>query len=181
MAKQTLKQKNFKLTAARLVLFALSATLGIQAPASPPQQTPALGIILGEPTGISGKYFFNGHEAVDVALAFSLSDFFLLHADYLYHFTNAFGRKSTVAAQIQPYLGVGGVLFISTRSTRTEKKFFADSTSSSVGLGIRVPLGLEWSPVHSRLGVFAELAPGIGIVPSTFGFLQGGIGIRYYF
>ncbi|TLU81721.1 MAG: hypothetical protein FDX21_08965 [Chlorobium sp.] len=46
-----------------------------------------LGIIVGEPTGASMKYWVDNTTAIDAALAFSLSDNnpFQFHADYLMH------------------------------------------------------------------------------------------------
>ena len=49
------------------------------------------------------------------------------------------------------------------------------------GKEIRIPLGAEWNPRSAPIGVYAELAPGIGLAPGTFGFVEGGIGARFYF
>ena len=47
-----------------------------------------VGVILGEPTGLSGKYWISPERAFDVALAYSFLEdnkSFAFHADHLYH------------------------------------------------------------------------------------------------
>jgi hypothetical protein len=45
-----------------------------------------LGIMLGEPTGLSAKYWMNEKNAIAGGLAWSLShDYLYVHADYLIH------------------------------------------------------------------------------------------------
>ncbi len=47
-----------------------------------------LGVILGEPTGLSGKYWTSSTNAIDGGLAWSFrhAGFFHVHADYLWHY-----------------------------------------------------------------------------------------------
>jgi hypothetical protein len=153
-------------------------------PAHADRQGFGLGVILGEPTGFTGKYRYDARSALDFGLAWSFSSFFLIYGDYLYHFPSAFrGAREPFFQQLTPYIGGGGALFFDTASRRVgdrDAKYFTKD-GDSFGLGIRFVAGLEWSPPSIPLGVFLELAPGVGIVPSTFGFIQGGIGVRYYF
>ncbi|MGK5084134.1 DUF3996 domain-containing protein [Bdellovibrionota bacterium FG-1] len=139
-----------------------------------------LGVIIGEPSGLSAQYFFNPERALDGGLAYSFNSFIFIFSDYLFHFPGVFGHGPRVPRDLSPYLGVGGVLLASTTSNRKEGRYFTDQ-GSSVGLGIRLPFGLEWRPIRSPLEVFLEIAPGLGVIPSTFGFIEGGIGLRYYF
>ena len=143
----------------------------------------AVGIIFGEPTGFSGKFWQDSTHAIDIGLAFSFNSFFLTYADYLFHFPGAFGRSSEFVSQLNPYLGPGAVLFVSTASstfsTRDNRTYF--DRSNSIGLGVRFAAGIEWLAPKTPIGVFVEIAPGIGIIPGTFGFVQGGLGVRYYF
>lgn len=138
-----------------------------------------LGLILGEPTGITGKYWLQGPSAIDAGLAYSYSDFFLLYVDYLYHFPGAFGDSSQFVSELTPYVGGGGILFIQT-GTDVNRAYF-NSNQGSAGFAIRIPLGIEWTPEHAPFGVFVEVAPGVGLVPATFGLFQAGIGARFYF
>ena len=47
-----------------------------------------LGLIIGDPTGLSGKGFVSETNAIDFAVGFSFihGDHLQLHADYLWHF-----------------------------------------------------------------------------------------------
>jgi len=143
-----------------------------------------LGIILGEPTGFTGKTWQGqgSKRAIDFGLAYSFGSFVLVYGDYLFHFPGAFkgSSRERFLAELSPYVGVGGVLLIATGGPKADRKYFAASTSS-IGLSFRIPLGVEWLPADPPLGVFVEVVPGVGFVPRTFALLQAGIGIRYYF
>jgi hypothetical protein len=139
-----------------------------------------LGVILGEPTGFTGKVWLQPHQAVDAGLAFSFDNYVLLYSDYLFHFPGLFGSSTDFLRQLQPYAGVGGELIISEDSSRGSTTYYS-SSGSSVGFAFRVPLGAEWLVPTAPIGIFAELVPGVGIVPGTYGFLQGGVGARWYF
>ncbi|MFL5814647.1 MAG: hypothetical protein ACJ763_13815 [Bdellovibrionia bacterium] len=140
-----------------------------------------LGVVLGEPTGITGKYWIDRRSAVDTTLSYSFSDYFLVFADYLYHFPGAFGQTNEFVSALNPYVGVGAEIFIQTQDTGNKDRTYFRSDQGSAGFGIRIPLGVEWRPVTVPLGVFAEIAPGVGVIPATYGFVQGGVGIRFYF
>ena len=142
--------------------------------------TTGVGVIFGEPTGFTGKFWLSSDRAVDAGLAFSFSDFVLLYSDYLFHFPGAFGRSNAFLHQLVPYVGLGGEIFISENTANTNGKYFT-SNNSSVDFGVRIPLGIEWKIPRSPVGVFVELVPGLGLLPDTFGFFQGGVGARFYF
>jgi hypothetical protein len=150
--------------------------------ASPETSRPfGLGVIIGEPVGITGKYWMDRRAAIDGTISYSFNDYFLLYSDYLYHFPGAFGRSSEFVSQLNPYVGVGGELMVQTQDTGSKSRTYFRSDQGSVGFALRIPLGIEWRPVDVPLGVFVELTPGVGIVPATYGFVQGGVGIRFYF
>src|SRR6185503_18546567 len=67
-----------------------------------------LGLILGEPTGISGKYWIRHDRAIDGTLSFSFNDYFLIQSDYLFHFHGLFGTRESFTQHLEPYLGLGG-------------------------------------------------------------------------
>lgn len=133
------------------------------------------GVIFGEPTGLTGKYWLDRENAVDMGLAYSFGDYFILYSDYLKHFKNPIQQDELFFKQLDAYLGVGGVLRFDTRSKNSND----DRDSASIGL--RIPFGLEWRPLRPPIGVHLELTPGIRLIPSIEGFVQGGLGIRYYF
>lgn len=138
------------------------------------------GIILGSPTALSGKYWMDGHAAIDIGLAFAMRDYVLFYGDYLFHYPWALGGRDRFVSQLSPYLGIGGIL----ASTTTDRGFYDryfGNRSGSIGLGVRVPLGIEWKSMRPSIGVFLELVPGIIVIPGTGFLFQGGFGIRYYF
>jgi hypothetical protein len=145
------------------------------------------GVMFGEPTGLTAKYWLSSATAVQFGLAYSFGDYFEILVDHLWHFPNVGPSISDgkISSEFVPYMGVGGALFADTRSSSSASRsshFFRDSTSdSSVALGIRIPFGIEYLPRKLPLGVFLELVPGVGIVPKVFAFLQADLGIRYYF
>jgi hypothetical protein len=119
---------------------------------------------LGEPTGISAKYWLDRDSAVDGAASWSLLGLGGLgfHADYLYHFNEIVKTRDFT---IPIYVGVGGRVVI----------------SSGVGAGVRIPLGATYLFPQYPLDVFLEIVPGIDLLPTTTFAGGGGIGIRYYF
>ncbi len=138
------------------------------------------GIVLGNPSALSAKLWINDKTAIDFAVAFSFSDYFLVHSNYLMHFPGFFKSSNPYVNQFTPYLGFGGV-FVIAQKERFSNDGYVGKKSGEFGLGIRVPLGVEWIPREVPIGVFLEVAPGLAVAPATSSFIQGGLGIRYYF
>lgn len=141
------------------------------------------GIMLGEPSALTGKFIADSRVAYDMGLSFSFDRWFLVYGDWLYQVPGAFGRQNAFVARLSPYLGIGGVFIASQRSEyeRRGERYFKSAGTNSIALGPRFPLGLEWRPASVPVGVFIELAPGITIVPATTAFFQGGFGARFFF
>jgi len=139
-----------------------------------------LGIMLGAPTGLTLKHWFSDSNALDFGLAYAFADYFALIGDYLWHFRSAFGGKN--GHHLVPYLGIGGALFFNTyNGAYVNQGLFQQNWGSSVAFAVRIPLGMEYLINKPPLGIFAELVPGLGVVPATFGLFQGDIGARFYF
>lgn len=135
-----------------------------------------LGLMLGEPTGLNLKVWLTRESALQFGLSYSFNNYFSLIGDYLYHFPAAFA-SSRGGSQFVPYLGLGMEAFF--LSSNNQHGYYY-GTNSSFDLGVLVPLGIEFLPHHTPLGIWVELAPGVGLVPATFGFVQAVIGIRFY-
>ena len=122
-----------------------------------------LGLILGEPTGISAKMWFDRDTALDAALSWSLgdNDKLHIHADYLWH---DYGLIHS-SAVLPLYYGIGGRITL----------------NSDTHLGVRVPVGISWFPDGPPLDLFIELAGIVDIIPDMDFDLNGGIGIRFIF
>jgi hypothetical protein len=123
-----------------------------------------LGIILGEPTGVSGKLWLTDRSAVDMAAAWSFSDqeAFHLHADYLLH---NFDLISVSQGRLPIYFGVGG------------RVKFEDESK----LGVRVPVGLAYIFDGAPLDIFFEIVPILDLIPDTEFEANAAIGIRFFF
>lgn len=123
-----------------------------------------LGIIVGEPTGISAKGWVSNTNAVDLGLAwwFHWQGNIHVHADYLWHFPNVV--KSTEHFVL--YTGLGGRI--------------AAGRGSGI-LGVRIVGGFAWWARSIPLDVFVELAPILDLAPATELSANGGIGVRYFF
>lgn len=123
-----------------------------------------LGIIVGEPTGISAKYWATSSTAFDFGLGYSFlkNNRFHLHADYLFHVKNL----SHTTENISFYYGPGASL-----------RAFNDKSR----LGIRFNVGLVWIPKNAPIDVFLEIAPLMDIIPETKFYVNGGVGVRFFF
>lgn len=147
-----------------------------------------LGLMLGEPSGITGKYWLSRTNAVDLGMAYSFNNYFAIMSDYLFHFPNAFSptAKGDLKGQFVPFIGFGAILFVNSAASNSfpqnsNQHFFTDSNGNSAALGLRVPLGVEFLARKAPLGVYVEVDPGVGIIPDTFGFVEAEIGARFYF
>ncbi len=124
-----------------------------------------LGVMLGNPTGLNGKYWLGNNRAVDAGVAYSVgkhSDL-SIHSDYLLHKDAAFYLNETYALDL--FYGVGG---------RME---FADD----IEIGVRVPVGLAHKLNDGEADMFAEIAPIVDIFTRTGLELHLAVGARYYF
>lgn len=127
-----------------------------------------LGIILGEPTGISFKQWLTKTTAVDAGFAWSFAkgeDAFHIHVDYLVHHFDWIQSTDELASRLNFYLGVGG-----------RAKFETDSR-----IGARGVIGLVYFFKGVPLDAFLEVAPILDLAPDTDFSLNGGIGVRYFF
>jgi len=131
-----------------------------------------LGIILGDPSGLSGKLKLDGTHAIDGALAFSAIDEVLyVHADYLFH-GSPLRAQGLSGHRFVPYVGIGGFIGVF-----DERKKDRDTDGA---IGARVPLGIAWQPPIA-VDVFLEVVPLMRIVPETDAGLDVGLGVRYFF
>ena len=123
-----------------------------------------LGIIIGEPTGLSGKKWTSNRTAVDAGLAWSFArgSSLHIHADYLWHFFDALKAEEET---IPLYVGVGGRL-----------KF-----DNNARFGIRIVGGVDFMVYSVPLDVFLEVAPIMDLIPATELGLNGGLGVRFFF
>ena len=126
-----------------------------------------LGIMVGEPTGLSANYFLSKDNSIDLAVGWNASgnNDFVLHADYLWY-KNGFFQAGN--AKMPLYFGVGGRLVL--RDNNSDK------------FGVRIPVGVSYRfPDPEFLELFGELAPVLDLAPSMKLDFNIGVGVRFYF
>jgi hypothetical protein len=128
------------------------------------------GILIGEPTGITAKYWLNDTLAFDGALGASLHDdvdeltSFYMHGDILWH---KFDLITVPRGKLPVYIGAGVLVR------------FRDHADNEAG--VRIPLGVSYLFDNAPVDIFAEIAPAIDISPAVRGEITGGIGVRFWF
>jgi len=125
-----------------------------------------LGIIVGEPTGLSGKLFVSNTNAIDGAVAWSFGNDteFHLQMDYLYHFRSVIKVNT---GKMPLFAGLGG------------RFKFRDGADNK--FGARIPVGLAYHFADAPFDIFVELVPVLELTPSTDFVMEGAIGGRFYF
>ena len=160
---------------------ALAVVVGIAAPAraddssgrATDKGTFGVGIIVGEPIGITAKLYLTDDRAVQGAVGSAfIGGGLQLHGDYLFHPYILQSRDSFV---LPVYVGPG-VRLIDYNDGRN---------SSAFALGVRGVAGMLFDFKNEPLDVFFEIAPVVEYkFSSGAGFqlsLNVGAGIRYYF
>jgi len=123
-----------------------------------------LGVIIGEPTGLSAKFWTSERTAVDAAVAWSFyaPPRFHIQSNFLMHNYDLF---SVGSGELPLYYGAGAFI----------------AFSSDLGLGLRAPVGVAYHFEDVPVEIFGEIAPGISFLPETKFYFGGGTGARYYF
>lgn len=118
-----------------------------------------IGVVFGEPNGLSLKYWFSKHTAADLGAAWSFSDegSFSIYLDFLVHLMEITLKRGTMPL----YIGVGPQIKI-------------DGTDI---FGLRAPFGVEYIFRKIPLSVFLEGGPRLELSNRSRwkGFFGGGI------
>jgi hypothetical protein len=137
-----------------------------------------VGIIVGEPTGISTKKWITDKAAIDAVAAWSFADFdsFQIHVDYLLHNYDLIKTKD-LPGSFAVYYGVGGRIKLKGSNEGKGK----GSNDEDARFGVRIPLGISYVFKESPVELFSEVVPILDVVPETKFGLSLGLGARYYF
>jgi hypothetical protein len=135
-----------------------------------------MGLILGEPTGLSAKLWTSKINAFDFGLGVGLGGDRIkykgyynnggrihFHIDYLWHSFNAI--RSTERFPL--YYGIGGR--------------YNSGGGYEGSLGVRGVFGIAWFPHSTPIDIFFELVPVFQVTPLTGLGFDAGLGIRYFF
>lgn len=138
-------------------------------------KTFGLGLMIGAPTAISGKWFYGSSTAIDFGVGvfrrWRDRDGLALHVDHLWHPVSLAGNPTF---ELPLYIGIGG-------------RLIDFDGGGGDALGVRVPVGIAFDFNNVPLDVFVELA----LVVDTFvdyagdddfdGDLNFALGARYWF
>ncbi len=136
-----------------------------------------LGVIIGEPTGISAKLWTSPVNAFDFGLGWSIGGDRIgkydgyydggsrvhFHMDYLWHSFEAI-RSSE---RFPLYYGIGGRI--------------NSGAGYDASVAIRGVFGIAWLPHNTPIDVFIELVPSLQLTSSTGFAIDAGLGVRYFF
>ncbi len=158
-----------------LPTLALVLTVGTRSAAAEEKGAFGLGLILGEPTGISAKFYLTDTTAVDGALGGAfVSKGIQVHADYLWHPWILTNEEAFV---MPAYIGLGARVLQHDRG----------DDENDLHVGVRVVGGLSFDFREKPIDVFLEVAI-IGEFKTAEGDHGGfgpglnvGLGGRYYF
>ncbi len=143
-----------------LVLFELSGPVHA-AETKRARGSMGIGVILGDPTGFTGKLWVGGNKAIDGLVAWSFRrDFFFIQSHYLIHFHETYVEDKRFLI----YAGPGGYTRFGEGKDR---------------LGVSGNFGIAY--IVDQFEIFLELSPKVSIVPDTDGEMTGGVGFHYYF
>ncbi len=163
--------KNFLLFSLALFLIVI-----ITKPVTAQDKGFGLGVILGEPTGLSAKLWTSQNNAFDFGLGVGLGGDRIkydgpydktgrlhFHMDYLWHSFNAISSTE----RFPLYYGIGGK--------------FNSGAGYKDSFGIRGVFGIAWFPRATPIDVFLELVPVFQVTPLTGLGMNAGLGLRYFF
>ena len=124
-----------------------------------------VGVIIGEPTGVCGKYWLDDLTAIDAGVAWAFKDegAVHVHVDYLFHKFEVF---TVDKGKLPLYYGIGGRV-----------KFDEDDSL----FGVRIPVGMNYLFANDPLDLFLEIVPILNLAPETDLSFNGAIGIRFFF
>ena len=123
-----------------------------------------LGLILGQPTGLTGAYGLSDHTAIDGALGLAIFDNrdFYVHVEFLYFLPTLVNAGDF---DLSAYLGIGGWIV----------------AHDNAAFGARAPFGLSLDFTSVPLQIFLEASVLLALHPDVDGDVRGALGFRYYF
>jgi hypothetical protein len=149
----------------RALVLSVILMVGIVGVAQAGHGNVGIGIQLGEPTGLTGKFWIGSVDALDLTIGWNfISEWIAVQGGYLYHFP-----LIVRTGDLYAYVGAGARL---------------DAWSSVGGddnfrLAGRIPVGIEY--IYHPISFYGELDPLVRLYPALDFDLGGGLGFRFYF
>jgi hypothetical protein len=143
-----------------LVLFGLS-TVAVQGQVK--SGSVGLGLQVGDPSGLTLKFYNGGKASVDILAAWDLNDYLFVNVHALYH------KPLGGARNVNFFYGPGA--FISFYERGRYEDYIGAGISGNFGLNV----------FFDRFELFAQITPRLQVLEFTDGDLGGGVGLRFYF
>jgi len=143
-------------------------------------KTFGLGLELGAPTGLNGKWFFAGDRALDFGIGDVYNYFnrsgLHIYGDYLFHPTSL---ASAPAFELPLYVGIGGRIWDFRDSG-------PDGPNDAFAFGVRVPIGVAFDFNTVPIDAFIQVVPVLDFFSgyrahSVYLDLDFSVGVRYWF
>jgi hypothetical protein len=136
-----------------------------------------LGLIVGEPTGISAKLWTSHVNAFDFGLGWSVGGDRIgkyngyydggsrvhFHMDYLWHSFETIHSNG----RFPVYYGIGGRI--------------NTGAGYNSSFAVRGVIGIAWMPRETPIDIFFELVPALQLTSSAGLAIDAGLGARYFF
>ena len=146
-----------------------------------------LGVLFGQPVGVSVKLFVAPNHAFQLALGYDLilRDAGIVTLDYVWHPIAISASRTLVLTW---HIGIGGSLGVWPAGHDYDCRD-ADPVlpgiqpacrTAWVQPGVRAPLGFDVVFRNLPLELYAEFAPGVLVYPMIEFLAQGGFGLRWY-
>ena len=135
------------------------------------------GIMFGDPTGATLKYWTSRENALVFDVGNSYFGNVRFNVDYLWHF-DAF--RSNV---VKLYAGPGGVIGVGEGRSYWyghDHEDFYYREGGGAGIGVRGVFGVNIIPRRTPLEIFLEVGVLLGISPAFGTGVDTGLGIRFY-
>jgi hypothetical protein len=120
-----------------------------------------VGVVLGAPTGVTGKLWLDETQAFDAGLGWNNQ--LTVYGDYLWHGWNLLPQPAQ--GKMPVYLGLGA-----------QARMYSDTE-----FGIRGVVGIAYWLPRDPIELFAEIVPIFHISRNVGMGVDGAIGARYYF
>jgi hypothetical protein len=135
-----------------------------------PPEGVGLGIVVGDPSGLSVAVRRGEHHVVQVDFGYNFrKDLVHVSADYCYNIV-ILDTPEMAGVRFPIYIGIGG-----------RYQNYGTDFAEDAGFGIRVPIGMAVLPRSLAIDPFVEIVPVMLLAPETKPDLEGGVGIRLYF
>lgn len=139
-----------------------------------------LGAVIGDPTGLTGKYLMQRDTSLEGTISFFGDKSFYFHGAYLKQRSNFFQIDGE---PLGLYYGIGPRIINFRSGYGPYRGLFGTNYTgtSRTSFAARAPLGVNYQFEDPRLEIFGEIALALDIIPFTDADFDLGIGLRYYF